>query len=282
MKDKSIFFHCGLPKTGSTFLQEQVFPLMHTGTYINKPRGSIDKIIYQLANSKSPILISEENLLGRESLLAINNINILERHKLILKSIKTTFPYSKIILFLRAPEESIISNYKQYIYGGGILKFEDWVELDGIREQFDYPKLISIIESFFNKKDFLLINYNQLLSEPNKVINIMEKYIGCKFLYDINSNKKSNVSISNMGLILLRRLNKLKRSKLNPTGSKIWKKIMYFIKPQDLFKLWPLNILNKIGYPIISHNKYFWIKEEFSSSWNKTLSYIEQNQNLNG
>jgi len=106
---KEIYIHVGLPKTGTTFLQEEIFKKMKV-RYI---RG-VDFRKYCFHRDKKTI-ISEETLSGDPYSKVDNRYIIAENlHKL--------FPDAKIIVGLRNPKDLIESLKSQYIRGGGVFK----------------------------------------------------------------------------------------------------------------------------------------------------------------
>lgn len=102
MKQPKIFVHIGLPKTGTTFLQEKVFPKMDIN-FICKENLAIAKL-----SSKKVNLISDEDLSHKLDTFGVNRYEIAYRiHKL--------FPNAKIIIVFREKEKWLKSIYNQYL-----------------------------------------------------------------------------------------------------------------------------------------------------------------------
>ena len=110
MNNKNIYFHVGLAKTGSTFLQNNFFPKLQNIKYISthKYRRCID--IINNTNYDS-YLISRE--FDRQ----------LEGE---VKKILNHFPETKIIIVFREHKKWISSQFKRFSKNGYHFKFEDF------------------------------------------------------------------------------------------------------------------------------------------------------------
>ena len=132
MKNK-IIIHIGLQKTGTTYLQNIVFPQLREVTYIGRPytqenlafntlqyadhslyselilKKEIEKIV-NIANH-NPILISDELFAGVTHYNFINRGMVAER-------LSKVFPKAEIVLFLRNQKDLIVSLHNQAIKTG--------------------------------------------------------------------------------------------------------------------------------------------------------------------
>lgn len=131
MKDSRILIHVGLPKTASTYLQNNVFPRLNNIAYIGRPytqenyafntlqyaenslyssttmRKEIDDIEKAIAKG-NPILISDELFSGFALYNFMNRGMIAER-------LSEIVPHAEIILFLRGQMDLIVSLYNQFV-----------------------------------------------------------------------------------------------------------------------------------------------------------------------
>lgn len=272
-KNKNFIFHLGLPKTGTTFLQDNVFKNIINGKFINKPRGSLDELLTELCYSQEKnILVSEENILGRSSKLAINGYNLLKNYELSLNALSRLNPSAKIIVFFREPSAAMVSNYREYIYAGGTTTFEEWMQIDGLVETFNYLKIIQIIDYYFNNT--MYFDYNDLKQNLQSTIKMMSKFTNLNFeIPRTIVNARSNVGIKNTNLELMRIVNRLRKTHYNKrfVSTKLIRK--------KFFKCFPLNVLNSIGTDNIDGYRVEYLKNEYSELWKNTQHTIKNSQN---
>lgn len=167
-----IFFHLGIGKTGTKFLQYDFFPFLKNTMYIHRWRiQKATEFISSIKSSKIPkkILYSGEYDVEIEK---------------IVKLISKSFPHSGIILVFRRQDEWILSQYKRFIKNGYHLKFKDFFNLkDGFyykpNDLFFYPKIELILSEM--KKEPLFLNYDSLKSKGIDFLSKISKYIGVDF-----------------------------------------------------------------------------------------------------
>ena len=152
----SIVIHVGLHKTGTTFLQEQIFKKLKNINYSKK----IDLHRIHIDNNKIN-LISNAWLSSDEP--HFYEFGATDKYE-ILSHIKKLFPDAKIILVKRNFSPWLKSCYRQYIVSGGILTFDDYcekynhnfIDMDDyenmIRELFD-EVLVTTQESLLNNRE---------------------------------------------------------------------------------------------------------------------------------
>jgi len=176
MNIKNIYFHVGLAKTGSTFLQNNFFPKLQNIKYISthKYRRCID--IINNTNYDS-YLISRE--FDRQ----------LEGE---VKKILNHFPETKIIIVFREHEKWISSQFKRFSKNGYHFKFEDFYNNTNSgywkNEDMIYIDKINIIKKY-SKYDPLVLNFDELKINPHSYLSKISEYT--------NSNySKSNISLN--------------------------------------------------------------------------------------
>jgi len=210
MMEQRIIFHIGLPKTGTTFLQKNVFPYIKEITYFNciEYWRAEDKMFlnpFFLQFNSGVNLISDERICG---LGYLNHpyISMLDR----IRTLKKVYPEAEIIFVTRDLEYLTVSLYKQYgKYSYGVLNFNEWfdTELDlsmitGIHDTIEY-----IVKNF---KDSLILDYGKLLENQDGFIQEITDFLGAPRLTEYN-RKRLHVSPKNEAV---RSIIKLNRSRL--------------------------------------------------------------------
>ena len=172
--------HVGVHKTGSTYLQECVFPKLEGVCYCYK-----DKIT-PVINPKVVLMSNEEwsrSLPHRDNQL------------LTLLALKQSYPNAKIIIEIREFEPWFKSCYSQYIRAGGYMSYKQYYnKYKDCREPvmfYYYCKMMW--------KDVFLYHHETLKHMPSVVIQGMCDFIGCDMPDNLES-KKVNVSLKHIKL----------------------------------------------------------------------------------
>lgn len=266
MNNKNIYFHVGLAKTGSTFLQNNFFPKLKNIKYISthKYRRCID--IINNTNYDS-YLISRE--FDRQ----------LEGE---VKKILNHFPETKIIIVFREHKKWISSQFKRFSKNGYHFKFEDFYNNTNSgywkNEDMIYIDKINIIKKY-SKYDPLVLNFDELKIHPHSYLTKISEYT--------NSNyKKSNISLnvvhksySEKQLIFLKGFCRI--FKPNPPKYYADNKLkhwLYFRPWWLLFHLvmyvayfLPKNMIVK--KPLIDNNYLKKTMKKYKSDWDEILKY---------
>lgn len=253
------FFHIGYPKTGTTFLQKKVFPLLRGINYLDHQtlnqigffdicNKSLDFDVDLLksefneavSDSKAPSLISYEGLCGDVYHSAANTRTIAHR-------IYDFNPNSQIIIIIRNQSDMIVSLYKQYVYQGGTMRFNDFMSSTNSSISFDlsylnFYKMISLYKRLFGGDSVHVLLYEKLrsdgdsfLSDLVKILDISDQNINLNI-----SSENHNPGVSVSSISLLRFLNRFVSSWANPnalipsrltTTSKLKSRFQYQIDP---------------------------------------------------
>ena len=266
MNNKNIYFHVGLAKTGSTFLQNNFFPKLKNIKYISthKYRRCID--IINNTNYDS-YLISRE--FDRQLEVEV-------------KKILNHFPETKIIIVFREHKKWISSQFKRFSKNGYHFKFEDFYNNANSgywkNEDMIYIDKINIIKKY-SKYDPLVLNFDELKINPHSYLSKISEYT--------NSNyKKSNISLnvvhksySEKQLIFLKGFCRI--FKPNPPKYYADNKLkhwLYFRPWWLLFHLvmyvayfLPKNMIVK--KPLIDNNYLGKTMKKYKSDWDEILKY---------
>ena len=191
MADQDIFFHVGLGKVASTYLQQEFFPKLRSITYIPTNRYRKSK---QILAKKGPgsYLVSRE--FDRQ----------FERE---VTQFCSTYPDAKIIVLFRKHSSWIASQYRRYAKNGFHQGFEKFMDLDkdeGHWKQRDllfYPKL-EVIERCSTQKPLVLF-YEDLKKDPWPFLQKIADYSGSSFQKDQISLDSVHTSYSEKQLKVL-------------------------------------------------------------------------------
>ena len=233
MLNNIYYIHVGVPKSGTTFLQRFVFNNIQNTKFEelnnfnfsdseNLPCSSLYEYIF----GSNQIMYSEEvnrkifdnvrnhfespginkYILSRES-LTHHEYN----HELIVKKLKFLFPNAKIIISIRNQKEILFSKFLWHLKSWNhvfyakknnsfnkfiVNEFSDKNYKFRIRNSINYHNVIKNYEKYFGQENILIILYEDLKNNKNKLINKLEDFIGEKVKSKIDSKIIVNQSIS--------------------------------------------------------------------------------------
>lgn len=180
-----IYFHVGLERTGSTFLQRKIFPFFEGVHYINK--SGFDNAPAIIKNSSSSrFLVSRE--FNRDFYDQIQKFRSEVEGEI--------YP----IVFLRRHDSWLLSQYKRHIKNGSIRKIEEFFScgekpcfLNKDALNFE-EKLLTLKDTFENPP--LIIFYQDLVNEKEETIYRIASYVGAKVNLDSICTKPIHTSYS--------------------------------------------------------------------------------------
>ena len=237
-----LFIHIGFLKTGSTYLQKNVFSEIKNTKYIhfNEKKYLLDEINHiQTAgdiflskkkiskiknfinkNKDKNILISSETFSGAINTPTIGTTIVMP---IIAKRIKKIFKNPQIIIFLRNQKDMIISSYKDDVALGYSLSFEEWlnnkVKLNSLDYYF-FHKIIKFYFKLFGRKNVHIFFYEDIFFKKNgfksffQLIGLKEKKQNFYF-----HKYRENQSQSDFTIFISKFLNRFIRTKLNTLSS---------------------------------------------------------------
>ena len=188
-----IIIHLGLHKTGTTFLQRNVFPFSKEINYIYGDKLRNLNIVEDKVN-----VLSGEWLSGTP-----HEPEPVSRRYELAYSLSILFPNAKILLVLRNKDDWVNSIYKQYVLSGGKEKKKKFVEYifdDGYLKFVEY---IFYLKDLFN--DVKIMYYEDLKNNPNKFLSDLFSFLRVKNFRVKNIGV--NVSYSDRQIEIIRLLN---------------------------------------------------------------------------
>jgi hypothetical protein len=170
--DPEIYFHVGMGKAASTFLQYSIFPEFKGVHYIQRTRYKRAPKIISAGKHKKYLLSGE-----------LDN-RLFENY---VSDFSAKFPETKTFIVLRRHDSWIASQYRRYLKNGYALNFKEFFDLScdsGFWKQKDlyFFPLIQILEKYFRYKPLVLF-YEDLRNNPEEFIRRIGDYTGA--VYDI-------------------------------------------------------------------------------------------------
>lgn len=257
---KEIYFHVGLAKTGSTFLQNNFFPYLKNIKYISTHKYRKCIKIINNTNYKSYLISREFDRQFEKEV----------------KHFTKYFPQTKIIIVFRKHDKWISSQYKRYVKNGWHWNFEDFYKLSGDgywkESELVFKNKLDLIKKY-TIHDPLILNFDELKINPYSYLNKIVDYSKSSYNKDSISLNVIHKSFSEKQLLFLRSYcrkfkknvpeyyadDKLKHWLFYRPWWLYFHLIMYFsiIIPKKL-------IINK---PLINKTYLLKIKNKFKDDW---------------
>lgn len=263
----NLYFHVGISKTGSTFLQHRVFPKLGDIHYFPTNQFKKYKSLVQKASSPN-ILLSRE--FDRQ----------MERE---VKKWAADFPNTKSILVLRRQDGWIASQYRRFVKNGFGLTFKEFIDIEKDtgyweRDNLNFYNYIEILEHYFEHKPLVLM-YDELRKKPEQFIQKLANYTNSTF--DINDIDLSKVHTSyneKQLKVMLKAGKRLNISNAKPFQSSLLNTIrryayVYPLRYGTLYSalLLPNAMVSKS--PLIPVEALKDIKNYYADDWQKCLDY---------
>jgi hypothetical protein len=193
---KEIFFHVGLGKTGTTYLQYELFPKLKGIHYIQRTR-------YQ--HAPEIIARGEHNryLVSRE---------FDQQLPVEVAKFSSHFPHAKVIIVLRRHDSWIASQYRRFAKNGIHVPFDRFFDIDkdqGLWKHTDlnYMAKLKIIEEHFSEKPLVLFQ-EDLKTDPYGFFDQIAAYTGSHYDRDNISLSATHTSYSDKQLKAVRKLSR--------------------------------------------------------------------------
>ena len=175
---QDIYFHIGLPRTATTWLQQEFFP-------------KLDLKLVLLHKGKPRIPTSGKVLVSYEGLCGDFRYPVQLRY-FMLHGIKKLYPNAKIIICIRNKKSFIDSLYHQGVKSGIVWeRKKDWLKIRDNR-MFNFNKYTADILTLFGVKRCYIYKYNTFKKDKQKVLTDMCKFLNVKMpmnIKDISINK---------------------------------------------------------------------------------------------
>jgi len=265
---KQVFFHVGLGKTGTTYLQYRVFPKLQGIKYIQ--RIKYKSFIYARLIEKS----------SEQKFLVSNEFDRqLEKEA---RNIASRYPRAKIIVVLRRQDSWIASQYRRFVKNGFPGTFEGFIDVDndkGLwpREDLYFHKKLLVLEKIFGSKPLVLF-HDELVRDPHAFIDKICAFTGTEFAKGSISLRRKHTSYNEKQLKVRRHLS-ARRKRSRPALSKTyWVRKGQNISrmPARYFSLY-ISYLVPSGWisdePLISKESMARVRAYYEEDWKRCEAY---------
>jgi hypothetical protein len=261
-----VYFHVGLGKVASTYLQQRVFPRLEGIHYISTHRYK--KSVKEIQKGKhSKYLVSRE--FDRQ----------FERE---IKWFSGFYPDARVIIVFRRHDSWIASQYRRFVKNGRTMEFNEFFNLDEDKSWWKhehilfYPKL-ELIEKHFTQKPLVLF-HDELKADPWVFFDKISGYSGSTYSKEKVSLKTTHSSYTEKQLLVLRAF--CRRFKKNPPkgySNKLKHWLLY--RPWWAFfhlimyaaSVFPAGWVPK--GPLIPKGELDNIRAAFEDDWQKVVAY---------
>jgi len=207
---KQVYFHVGLGKTGTTYLQYELFPKLKGIHYIQRTRyqRALD-IISRTAHARYLVSREFDQQLPEE-----------------VARFSSHYPDARVIIVLRRHDGWIASQYRRFAKNGIHIDFTTFFDIDndqGLWKQADlnFMAKLRIIEDHFRHKPLVLFQ-EDLKNDPLAFFDKIAAYTGTHYDRSAISLDAVHTSYSDKQLKVVRKLSKY----LFPTSEKYSRKTL--------------------------------------------------------
>lgn len=263
---QKVYFHVGISKTGSTFLQKRVFPFLSKIDYV--PTNRYQNIFFEIEKIKSKnILISRE--FDRQFEIEVVKFS-------------NKYPQSTPIIVLRRHDEYFASQYKRFVkngFTGGLNDFLDLEDDSGFfkKTHFSFKHQINVLKEHFSKKPIVLF-YHDLKSNPKKFIADLCFYTNTTINIESVNFSSKHRSYSEKQLKTIKVVSKyfdLRKRRLfnNTLFHLIWRFYLSIFRYSVLYLSFLVPKFLYSREPLIDPDYLTKIKDYFNEDWESCLTY---------
>jgi hypothetical protein len=269
---KDIYFHVGLGKTGTTYLQYRVFTKFKGVYYIQRTRYRKSFEIINKTNYSKYLVSNEfDRQYPRE-----------------IKRIAAEFPNAKIIMVLRRTDSWLASQYRRWVKNGYSYSFEQFIDLDNDlgewkqKDAYFFP-YIQMAEELLHSKPLVLL-YDDLRKDPMVFFKRIADFVGAGFDPEDISLKRVHTSYNEKQLLFRRKWNHYFSGSLQESENRYiaFFQKMFYTKPIRYSSLYLAKILPDNMKPdeILTPEKHLKrVREFYKDDWEKCVAYARELEN---
>lgn len=191
-KTRNVVLHVGPHKTGTSFLQQEIFNKINEANFIRS------KIITDLH-----IEVRRLNIISHEGFSSLAPYHdILCDQEEVLDHLKRLFPEAKVIVGLRNMDSWLRSCYKQYVFGGrcGTLDYDRYKQ----KYHKNLPSHSDYVNEIKKRWDDVFVYHQETLNDE---IEPMCRFMGCEV--PVYSKKRVHFGLNKSELFIWRQINKI-------------------------------------------------------------------------
>lgn len=266
-------FHIGLHKTGTTYLQQRVFPNLRGIEYL---RWRNIEYYLRLKRGRT-YLTSCEGLSG-------TTFATLDTRLEAIRNLAAMFPGAKVIVGFRDHGGYLASLYSQYLRYGGKHRFSDFFSLDGTApdallraDNINFQAIIETVAAEFGTRPFVYI-MQQMFSDEQTFLRKLSEFADC----DQVPNSLMQGEASNRGLKgkqgeWLRRCNSLFDVRFSKDGRNrpYQSLVRYRLDPPTICRRW-LSVIP--SGPLVDSETRKKINSYFRDDWQYVEEYVAESR----
>ena len=263
-----IYFHVGLPKTASTFLQKKVFPALQGLHYIKKHDFKNRVSIIDKTQAKIFLLSVEMKFDFAPDIRQI-------------KDVASKYPDTTPIIFLRKHSSWLGSKYKYYIrkHGGGEFDyFFDFEDNNGIfkHENLSFYSKIKKLEEIYNDEPIVFFQ-EELKNAPYEVIDQLAAALGVSYNKDDINISNVKTSYSEKQLKVVRKFNRhyvFNKQRVRPGFRRFaYKKFSGLLLHSAAFLALLIPDALMDNKPLIPKDVLEKVNDYYNQDWEKCINY---------
>lgn len=233
----SLLIHIGYHKTATTWLQAQLFTPAHgyrmladhpeIFAHVTRPHG----LVFDPAPMRA--LIAERRAGLPEGHTAVISSEIISGHPFYggqmsdayAARVKAIAPEAKILVSIRAQQKILPSVYMQYLLRGGTMHHEmffagtdvpGYLGFDPLH--FEYDRLVQVYQQLFGAQNVYVMTQESLVADMDAACQGLADFAGNTVFDGVSeaARKARGVSYPEYAVPVLRRVNQVQRSTLNP------------------------------------------------------------------
>jgi hypothetical protein len=270
-REKKVFYHVGLGKTGTTFLQDLVFPKIENLYYLKRSwYKKAKKVVDRTDHHTFLVSLEFDQQFEHEVGLFCKN-----------------FPNATPIVVFRRHDSYIASQYRRFVKNGFCGPFTAFFDLEkdqGFfkKKELDYARHILYLENHFTQKPLVLI-YDDLKNEPKAFIQRLVDAMGGTLDFSKVSLRSHHTSYNEQqlkGIKAFGRMMNMTKRRVFKNGllHLLWRLYMASIRYSVLYisKWLPASWFNSA--PLMPPEQLEAVKTFYQKDWEQVVAYARGEQ----